>query len=78
MNATIAEPTTKETKPEVPEWLAKWKTGQQTLEIFRKVRPRFHETTLGRMRQRGEIEATKFAGKWYYLPESALPKPDGK
>ena len=59
--------------PEKPEWLASWKTQEETLAIFRLLRPRLHKTTLGRMRRMGKIEATKFAGEWYYKPETALP-----
>jgi hypothetical protein len=56
-----------------PEWLAAWKSQEETLAVFRLLRPRLHKTTLGRMRRQGKIEATKFAGEWYYKPETALP-----
>lgn len=59
--------------PEKPAWLAAWKTQDETLAILRLLRPRLHKTTLGRMRRQLKIEATKFAGEWYYKPETALP-----
>ena len=62
---------------EKPQWLAAWKTQEETLSLLRLLRPRLHKTTLGRMRRQGKIEATKFAGEWYYKPETALP-PVGK
>lgn len=62
---------------EKPQWLAAWKTQEETLALLRLLRPRLHKTTLGRMRRQGKIEATKFAGEWYYKPETALP-PVGK
>lgn len=62
---------------EKPAWLAAWKSQDETLAVLRLLRPRLHKTTLGRMRRQGKIEATKFAGEWYYKPETALP-PVGK
>jgi len=59
--------------PEKPDWLAAWKTQEETLALLRLLRPRLHKTTLGRMRRLGKIEATKFAGEWYYKPETAFP-----
>lgn len=56
-----------------PEWLSAWKSQEETLAILRLLRPRLHKTTLGRMRRVGKIEATKFAGEWYYKPETAFP-----
>lgn len=62
-----------ENNPLKPAWLAAWKSQDETLGILRLLRPRLHKTTLGRMRRIGKIEATKFAGEWYYKPETALP-----
>ena len=61
---------------EKPAWLAAWKTQEETLAVLRLLRPQLHKTTLGRMRRQGKIEATKFAGEWYYKPETALPPVD--
>ena len=58
---------------EKPAWLAAWKSQEETLAVLRLLRPRLHKTTLGRMRRQGKIEATKFAGEWYFKPETALP-----
>ena len=60
---------------EKPEWLSAWKSQEETLCLLRLLRPRLHKTTLARMRRVGKIEATKFAGEWYYKPETAFPKP---
>jgi hypothetical protein len=75
MNTATHQPPAKAAgfAPEKPAWLAAWKTQEETLAIFRLLRPRLHKTTLGRMRRQGKIEATKFAGEWYYKPETALP-----
>lgn len=73
MNATLTEPTPK-TEPAPPSWLVDWKSEQETLQVLRQLRPSLHRTTLRRMRLAGKIEATLFAGQWYYKPQSALPQ----
>jgi hypothetical protein len=55
-----------------PEWLAAWKSQEENL-ASSVCSVRVHKTTLGRMRRQGKIEATKFAGEWYFKPETALP-----
>ena len=61
-------------KPEStrPAYLDGWKSEAETLTELRKLKPTLHKTTLGRMRRRREILATKFAGCWFYKPESAF------
>jgi hypothetical protein len=55
-----------------PAYLDGWKSEAETLRELRKLKPTLHKTTLGRMRRRREILATKFAGCWFYKPESAF------
>ena len=55
-----------------PAYLNGWKSERETLAELRKLKPTLHKTTLGRMRRRKEILATKFAGSWFYKPESAF------
>ena len=55
-----------------PAYLDGWKSERETLAELRKLKPTLHKTTLGRMRRRREILATKFAGAWFYKPESAF------
>jgi hypothetical protein len=55
-----------------PAYLDGWKSEAETLAELRKLKPSLHKTTLGRMRRRKEILATKFAGCWFYKPESAF------
>lgn len=57
-----------------PAYLDGWKSEAETLSELRKLKPTLHKTTLGRMRRRNEITATKFAGCWFYKPESAFEK----
>jgi hypothetical protein len=61
---------------ELPSWMVGWLPEKDTLILLRKLRPTLHRTTLVRMRNRQEIEATKFAGVWFYKPETSLPKPE--
>ena len=55
-----------------PAYLDGWKSEAETLEELRKLKPSLHKSTLGRMRRRHEIMATKFAGSWFYKPETAF------
>lgn len=71
MSATLEQE-----KPALPEWMKGWTNEKDTLEILRKLHPKLHVTTLWRMRQRGDIKATKFAGRWFYKAESAMPQPE--
>ena len=59
-------------KDQLPPYLEGWKTERETLRELRKLKPTLHKSTLGRMRQRREIAATKFAGSWFYKPETAV------
>jgi hypothetical protein len=59
-------------QPSRPAYLDGWKSERETLAELRKLKPTLHKTTLGRMRRRKEILATKFAGCWFYKPESAF------
>lgn len=59
-------------QPERPAYLDGWKSEAETLAELRKLKPTLHKSTLGRMRLRKEIKATKFAGAWFYKPESAF------
>ena len=55
-----------------PAYMHGWKSEKDTIAEFRKLKPTFHKTTLGRMRLRKEVVAIKFAGSWFYKPETAL------
>jgi hypothetical protein len=63
---------TLKTQPERPPYMEGWMSEAETLAELRKLKPTLHKSTLGRMRQRREITATKFAGAWFYKPESAF------
>ena len=65
--------TNKKEDDSIPEYMRGWKNQSDTLAEFRKLRPSLHKTTLGRMRRQGKVEAMKFAGEWYYKPETAFP-----
>jgi hypothetical protein len=57
----------------LPEYLRGWKSEADTIAEFRMLKPSFHKVTLQTMRNRGKIVATKFAGRWFYKPETAFP-----
>lgn len=59
-------------QPARPAYLDGWKSEKETLAELRKLKATLHKSTLGRMRRRREILATKFAGAWFYKPESAF------
>jgi hypothetical protein len=69
MNANI---TNEEMPTSLPPYLNGWKSEKETLAEFRKLKPTLHKTTLNRMRKRKEILAIKFAGSWFYKPETAF------